>query len=334
MKLVFLVPYYGTFPNYFELFLKTCANNPDYNWLIISDVKKPCAYPDNVRHVELSWEALKELIQSKFDFPISLEKPYKLCDFKPAYGYIFQSYIQEFDYWGYCDIDLLFGDLKHFLPFEKIQEFDKIGHLGHMTLYRNTDEINRLFFREIDGVQRYREVFSSEQSCIFDEWNWISINHLFLRWGKKVWMFDSYFDVYPYDDNFKRVVREIPTGNQSYGSDFIEKRPSFASIEHGKAFQWRYHNRKWEKSEVAYIHFQKRTMQLPQQKLAERILCVPDAFLPMEEETIPKDCLRKTKLHEVLNQKRMKRTIRKLLYWGIVKTSPIRHPLRRTHGER
>lgn len=328
MKAVFIVPYYGKFPNYFPLFLQSCANNPDYNWLIVSDIQAPYSYPDNVQRLELTWDALKALVQSKFDFPVSLDKPYKLCDFKPAYGYIFQSYIQAFDYWGHCDIDLLFGDLSRFLPFEKIGAFDKIGHLGHMTLYRNSDEINRLFFQEIDGRARYKEVFSSEQSCVFDEWDWISINHLFLHCKKKVWMFDEYFDIYPNDDNFRSVHREIPKGNQSYGADRIEKAPSFATIEGGRAFQWRYQKENWEKTEVAYVHFQKRNMQLPQQALSGTILCVPEAFLPMEGETIPDVYIRRAQFHRMFNKKRVKWKTKGLLYWLISKTSPIRHPFR------
>ena len=330
MKVCFVVPYYGIFPNYFTLFLKTCAKNPDYHWLIVSDIKKPCPYPDNVQQLELTWDALKALLQRKFDFPISLDKPYKLCDFKPAYGYIFQEYIEEYDYWGHCDVDLLFGDLTRLLPLKEIRKFDKIGHLGHMALYRNSEEINKLFTRELDGVQRYKEVFSSPASCVFDEWDWISINHLFLHWKKKVWMFDGFFDVYPNDDNFRRVERELPTGKQSYGVDRIEKRPSFASWEDGRAFQWQYSGGTWKKTEVAYVHFQKRNMCLPQEPLSERILCVPDAFLPLEGDGIPAAYLRKARLHTILNQKRIRWNINKLRYWLIAKTSPIRHPLRRT----
>ena len=38
---------------------------------------------------------IREKIQSKFDFKISLEEPYKLCDYKPAYGYIFEEFIRK-----------------------------------------------------------------------------------------------------------------------------------------------------------------------------------------------------------------------------------------------
>ena len=34
MKVAIVVPYFGTLPNYFQLFLDTCAYNPEFDWLI------------------------------------------------------------------------------------------------------------------------------------------------------------------------------------------------------------------------------------------------------------------------------------------------------------
>lgn len=324
MKVVFIIPYYGEFPNYFKLFLKTCQNNLDYNWIIFSENNARYVYPDNVCYVEMPWQKLKILVQSKFDFKISLDTPYKLCDFKPAYGYIFEEYIEDYDYWGYCDMDLLWGDLKAFIPYEKIEKFDKIGHLGHMTLFRNSKDINRLFMSKIDNIFRYKEIFMSSQSLIFDEWNWISINHIFIKKNKKVWLFEDFFDIYPYDDNFKKVIRKIPVKNESYGKDVIEMEPSFASIEKGKAYQWKFNNKKWVKSEISYLHFQKRTMQVFVEDSTEKILCVPDQFVPFDGEHISNQYLKKMKLHCFLNKKSFNLKKKKIIYWIIEKSSTIR----------
>lgn len=329
MKVVFIVPYYGNFPNYFNLFIHSCANNPDYDWLIVSDIEYSGKLPRNVIFLDLSWKEIQALFQDKFDFEIKLEKPYKLCDFRPAYGYVFENYIKDYDYWGYCDIDLVFGDLHSFLPKEKIKKYDRIGHLGHLSLYHNTDEINKLFMSEIDGVQRYKDVFASDKSCIFDEWNWISINHIFLKKNKSMWMFNQFFDIYPYDDNFRRVRRERPEGNESYGKDIIEKAMSFGSLENGKVFQWRKYNGKWEKNEVAYIHFQKRQMSVTVNETDNRILCIPNNFVLLENNVIPKEYLCKISFHRVFNKKRVVWGTKKILYWIIVKTSPVRHPFRK-----
>ena len=329
MKVVFIIPYYGTFPNYFNLFLKTCGNNPGYEWFIFSEDNGKYNYPGSVHYVEMPWQELKSLFQSKFDFEISLDSPYKLCDYRPAYGYIFEEYIKDYDYWGYCDIDLLFGDLNHFIPPEKIKDFDKVGHLGHMTLYKNCTEVNRLFMSEMEGVLRYKEVFTSNQPFVFDEWNWISINHIFLNKKKTVWMFDAFFDIYPYDDNFRKVVREIPAGSESYGRAMIEKKPSFASVEKGKAYQWRFDGKRWVKTEAAYVHFQKRAMQFLVEESADRVLCVPDQFLPFEGEDIPEQYVKEARRHRFLNQKKFSWEKKKIVYWIIEKSSPIRHPFQR-----
>ena len=329
MKAVFIIPYYGKFPGYFELFLKSCENNPEYEWIIFSDIHINYKFPANVQYIDMSFEKLKQLIQDKLNISIILNTPYKLCDYKPAYGYIFQDYIKEYDYWGYTDVDLLFGNLKRFIPYEKIKNYDKIGYLGHLTLYRNSPEINNLFTAEIDGVCRYKAVFQTDSPCIFDEWNWISINHIFLMKQKKVWKFDEYFDIYPYDDNFRRVVRCIPKGKSSYGQDVIEKEISFATIENGRAYQWQYNNRRFNKREVAYIHFQKRNMGMQVKDLNDKILCVPEKLIPMKYNNIPSKYIQESIIHKIVNKKRIKWKMQNMLYWFIVKTSRVRHPFRK-----
>lgn len=94
----------------------------------------------------MTFQELKKWFQSKFDFPIVLDSPYKLCDYKVMTGYLFNDYLKDYDYWGYSDADMLFGDIRKFLPDNKLEQYDKIGHLGHFTLYRNTEEINTLFY--------------------------------------------------------------------------------------------------------------------------------------------------------------------------------------------
>ena len=39
----------------------------------------------------------------------------KLCDYKPAYGLIFEDELIGYDYWGFCDTDILLGDIYQFL---------------------------------------------------------------------------------------------------------------------------------------------------------------------------------------------------------------------------
>lgn len=137
--------------------------------MIITDDLTCYEYPENVKVVIHTFEEIKDLIQSKFDFAISLEKPYKLCDFRPAYGYIFQEYILDYDFWGSVDLDCIWGDLNKYITWDILNRFNKLFLLGHLTLYRNTLENNRMFMRPLNGVERFKEVFMSSKALQFDE---------------------------------------------------------------------------------------------------------------------------------------------------------------------
>lgn len=121
-----VVLYFGKLPNYFNLWLTSCKYNKTINFLLFIDDETKYDYPDNVKVIYTTFENIKNQIQSKFDFNISLKKPYKLCDYKPAYGYIFNEYLEKYDLWGHCDLDVIFGNLRKFLSEEILMQNDKI----------------------------------------------------------------------------------------------------------------------------------------------------------------------------------------------------------------
>ena len=84
LKKILIIPYFGKFNNYFELWLKSCEYNTDFDWLIFTDDKTNYQYPENVHVHYTTFENIKDRINNLFEFEISLDSPYKLCDFKPA----------------------------------------------------------------------------------------------------------------------------------------------------------------------------------------------------------------------------------------------------------
>jgi hypothetical protein len=96
--------------------------------------------------------------------------PYKICDFRPAFGVLFADLIGEADFWGYGDNDMCLGDVASVLTPERLAAFDilsfKKGHLqGPLTLCRNCQHVNELF--RVGG--HYRHVFSTREYLSFDE---------------------------------------------------------------------------------------------------------------------------------------------------------------------
>ena len=85
----FIIPYFGKLPNYFQLFLNSCAPNKKFDWLIITNDNREFSYPKNVKKIFMEWNDFKRFAQKKFKEKLALEYPKKLCDFKPTYGYLF-----------------------------------------------------------------------------------------------------------------------------------------------------------------------------------------------------------------------------------------------------
>ena len=144
-KICMVVPYFGKLPQSFNFFLLSCAYNPDVDWLLLTDDDRPLPYPENVHCVVMSFDALRARFQTKFSFPLSLERPYKLRDYRPAYGFLLEEELRGYDFWGCCDVDMMFGDIGVFITEDMLSRYDQIGRMGHFSLYRNTPEINLLF---------------------------------------------------------------------------------------------------------------------------------------------------------------------------------------------
>lgn len=166
--------YYGKLPEYFPLWLRSAGKNPSIDFFLFSDretVKEAKDVPENVHIVILPFGELKERIQRKYPFRITLTSPYKLCDYKFAYGEIFEDYFAPYDYFGWYDIDLIWGNLAEFIT-EEARSCDFIGDLGHFTLMRNTRALRRLYKKSrlpTSSAVSYKRVFTTEQSCFFDE---------------------------------------------------------------------------------------------------------------------------------------------------------------------
>ena len=153
----------------------------------------------------MTFEECKKIIQNKFDFEICLPTPKKLCDYKPAYGWIFSEYLSEYKFWGYCDLDIIFGDISSFISEQMLEEYDKLYNLGHLTIYRNTDEINTMFMKPLNNKEIYKEIYQTPNMCCFDEWPAKSINNIFIQEKNNTFDGNDFADVGAYNSYFQLV---------------------------------------------------------------------------------------------------------------------------------
>lgn len=196
-KCVLILLYFGEFNNYFPLFLKSCEANQNYDWLLFTDNTKYYDYPSNMKVIETTLIEVKKIATQKFEFDVALDRPYKLCDYKPAYGFLFEEYISEYEYWGHCDCDLIFGNLEAILTPLLNEGYDKVFAAGHLTIYKNSEDNNRRFMHAYNERLPYKEAFSTNDIYVFDEdvknlynTNACNVHTIFLNESAKIWSFD------------------------------------------------------------------------------------------------------------------------------------------------
>lgn len=304
-RVVLIVPYFGKLPDYFQLFLDSCSCNHEFDWLIFSDDTEKYNYPSNVHFEKMSFNECKSLIQSKFDFTITLPTPQKLCDFKCSYGYIFADNIKNYDWWGHCDLDQIFGKLSDFITDDMLSMYDKIGSLGHLTLYRNTADNNTVFM----NTDRYRQVFTTEKACAFDEWLPDNINEIYLDSGRKINLDNYGADINPYLTTLSTVKYDLEC--RCYTQSNIKN--SVFKYDNGNLTQLYLENGEIKSVAYPYVHLQKRKMtDCRKDKLSNKYYIIPNKF--MDESYNPVDLIHKSEIWKNLNYQFFKVKINSLKY--------------------
>lgn len=280
-NLCLIIPYFGKLPNYFQLWLNSCKYNKTVDFLLYTDDSTEYNYPKNVKVKYMKFDDFKEKIQKNFDFQISLKNAYKLCDYKVAYGEILKDELKKYEFWGHCDLDLIWGDIRKFITDEILDKYDKILTRGHFTLYRNTEKVNCRYKNKTQGVDFYKKVYTSNDIYIFDEWPGIY----------KIYKENNYK---MYEDE---VCADISIKYKNLWINSDKKNAIFSwSVEHGVSKIYAYtYNKKIEKKEYMYIHLQKRKMILDNlfDKSKMEYIIIPNKFKSMEQKDIDSKIIKK-----------------------------------------
>ncbi len=249
-KVAVIIPYFGVLPNYFNLWLRSAVYNKDFTFLIYTDSDDKVTQESykNIIFYKITFSEFTDRIRKLFDFPISLESPYKLCDYRPTYGAALAKDLEGFDFWGHCDIDLIFGSLNDYITDTILNENDRIYNLGHFTLYRNNAEMNNLYKinHEFKDCFSYKYVYRTPFSTAYDEIGTkygYGLSVICKRLGVKNHISLDFADILPDKYNF-----ELAYTNGEYVDYFL--------YDHGKLYGV---NEK-AKKEYIYVHLQKRKM--------------------------------------------------------------------------
>lgn len=178
-SIVLLVPYFGQWPDWFPLYLQSCRYNPDINWVFYTDCPLPNDIPDNVQFKQLSFDEYKALVSDRLGIEFYPESAYKLCDLKPMLGYVHETDVSGYGFWGFSDIDLVYGDLRSYYTEEKLKRYSLIStHArrvsGHFCLLRNNEKMRTAFMK----IKNWKDRLEDQKHFALDE---SAFSRIFIR---------------------------------------------------------------------------------------------------------------------------------------------------------
>lgn len=267
-SIVLIFPYFGKLPVQYSMWRASALENPTIDFMFFTDSDvEPAA---NIIVHKMKFEDFKAIVQSAFKFTITLDRPYKLCDYKQAYGYILNRYIEKYDYWGYGDLDLVYGNIRHFLTEDILMTHSFFLGEGHLSLFRNNEDVNTYFMKEETGYQNYYDAFTTSKIVFFDEFGHKGCS-------------DKWQDCRPQDHWSERPYDNISKPKQAYHFNSVAPRNWKQVIfEHinGTLYVIRFQkDGTIEKKESLYAHFQHRQDMHDKVHNYNHFLVTPDAIV-------------------------------------------------------
>ncbi len=179
MKIALVVIWFGKFPEWFPLWLRSASCNPKFDFYIVSDQEWKCDYK-NIHIKYMNLDTFRELASKEVGFKVCLKTPYKLCDYKILWRIAIEDEMKNgnYEYWGYFDIDVIYGNLGKFLTDDFIRKYEKLFDTGNFSLLRNTEKTNNLYKRSEEKENHaypYKKAFKNNWACYFDEYLGMSI---------------------------------------------------------------------------------------------------------------------------------------------------------------
>ena len=213
-SIVILIPYFGRWPEWFPLYLENCRANPSIDWIFYSDCPVPGDSPPNVTFKSTSFADYCRSVSRKLEIDFSPTEAYKLCDLRPAIGQIHERDIEGYDYFGYGDIDVIYGDIREFYTDEVLRYTCISTHRnrlsGHLTLLKNTPLVRSAYRR----IPRWREFMANKEYQRLDE---SRFSKVFLRHKKHPqWLRRLYHLVDPlqgdgfFKEQYSTILAPIP----------------------------------------------------------------------------------------------------------------------------
>lgn len=254
-KIAIIIPYFGKFPDWIDLYLFSCSKNPFVDFLFFTDCEIPSKTYSNTFFYNYNYKDYCERISQTLNVKFYPKNAYKLCDVRPFYGILHKKELEDYQYWGYGDIDLIYGDLALLLNEKNLGKYELITThadriAGHFTVIKKDSNFSTLCYK----IENWKSKLEDERGLGVDEHDFTWLVHPF---QKHIWRFhrilSKIIQIHPY--NFFKVFNNITNLFTDYS---IKEYYTTPLPENGES--WIYDIKKNriinpDSIEIPYLHF-------------------------------------------------------------------------------
>jgi hypothetical protein len=169
-QIALIIPYFGSFPEWMDLYLYSCSRNRIIDFHYFTDCDIPSKIYKNTIFHSISFRDYCRLVSNRLTIDFHPEDAYKLTDLKPFYGLIHQQELGEYEFWGYGDLDLVYGNLLFFLNEKNLKNYDFLTThsnrvAGHFSIIRYNSQYTKTCLK----LKNWKLSLESERHFSLDE---------------------------------------------------------------------------------------------------------------------------------------------------------------------
>ena len=114
-KLCVMTVFFGPLPPWLPLTLHSMEANDGVDFVVVGDAAPPAVLPPNVRFEHIAYAAMQARLSELTGRTVAYTNTYKANDIKPLLPRLYPDVVRSYEWWGWADLDVVFGDVLKFL---------------------------------------------------------------------------------------------------------------------------------------------------------------------------------------------------------------------------
>lgn len=168
-KICMIIPYFGRFPEWFNLYLYSCSK-VNIDFYFFTDCKLPSKIYKNTHFTKLSYKQYCQIVSEKLNLNFQPDNRYNLVKIRPFIGLIHHDICSKYLFWGYSDIDLIYGNINQYLTDQILSKYNLITThstrvAGHFTIIKTKSKYTTICL----DIPNWKEKLETEKIIAVDE---------------------------------------------------------------------------------------------------------------------------------------------------------------------